>query len=156
MKKLNLGYGFDHKEGYINWDISKDVGADVVGSMLEKWNFPDDYFDEIFTHDTLVHVPPSKWDLVLSEIQRTAKNGCILDFTEPFDNIMYRSALSNHTCFTWQSFSCMEIEDDPIRKYYSKLHLKRLSKKPSIFEKIFFCMFPLLKSHVHLKYEVIK
>ena len=155
-KKLNLGCGFDYKKGYINFDISDKVGADVVGNMLESWPFPSNYFDEIFTHDTLIHIPPCKWDFVLKEINRVSKKGCILDFTEPFDNIIYRSAVSNYTTFTWNSFSCMEVGGHSIREYYSPLKLKRLSKKPNKFVMGFFCMFPLFLKHIHLKFEVIK
>lgn len=65
-KKLNLGCGNVHKEGWINVDIANLPGVDVVHD-IEKLPLPfgDGQFDEIICHDILEHVdyPPVLQDL---------------------------------------------------------------------------------------------
>src|SRR3989344_2394548 len=71
MKKLNLGSGRDIKKGYINLDLHKLDGVDVVWD-IEKLPLPfkDGEFDEILCQDILEHV---EYIPVLRELHRILK-----------------------------------------------------------------------------------
>lgn len=43
--KLNLACGRDYMEGYINADISYDVGADIVFDMTKGIPYPENHFN---------------------------------------------------------------------------------------------------------------
>lgn len=57
MIKLNLGCGSDHFDGFVNLDISPDVGADVVHNLdVAPWPFEDAAAEEIAAVDVFEHV----------------------------------------------------------------------------------------------------
>ncbi len=74
MKKLNLGCGPDIKKGYVNLDVVKLKGIDVVHD-LNKFPYPfkENEFDEVYTSHVLEHLD----DLVkvMSELKRICKKG---------------------------------------------------------------------------------
>ncbi len=73
MKKLNLGAGLDIKNGYINADIVKLRGIDVVHDFNKlPYPFKDNEFDEIYTSHVLEHLD----DLIkiMGELKRICKN----------------------------------------------------------------------------------
>ena len=55
--KLNLGCGHDHKEGYVNVDVS-DLGKPdmVVDLEVLPWPWQDSSIDEILIKHTLEHL----------------------------------------------------------------------------------------------------
>ena len=57
MKKLNLGCGDDHKKGWINCDIRKEVNPDVVVDLTKKLRFKDNSIDEVLMKHVLEHIP---------------------------------------------------------------------------------------------------
>lgn len=59
--KLNLGCGRTLKKGYVNVDIVKEKGVDIVHN-LNKFPYPfeDNSVDEIFAQDILEHVEDAK------------------------------------------------------------------------------------------------
>ena len=75
MKKLNLGCGSQHFEGYINMD-KDDYGQDLKRDVLRGLPFDDNTFDEVYTAHFMEHIPQGE-DVyfVLSEIWRVCKPG---------------------------------------------------------------------------------
>lgn len=74
MKKLNFGCGPDIKEGYVNMDLLKLPGVEVVHDFNKfPYPFRDNEFDEVYTSHVLEHLD----DLpkVLSELSRICKKG---------------------------------------------------------------------------------
>ena len=74
MKRLNIGCGADGKEGYINLDIAKLKGVDVVHDLQKlPWPFKDNEFDYINAEQILEHLNdiPS----ILIELWRVTKAG---------------------------------------------------------------------------------
>jgi hypothetical protein len=72
--KLNLGCGRDHKEGYINADISPEVGADVVFDLQEGLPFDDNHFDEVLANNVLCQILlPQNYLAVMNELWRITK-----------------------------------------------------------------------------------
>ena len=81
--KLNLGCGTDIKEGYVNLDIIKRKGVDVVHD-LDKLPYPfkESTFDEVYASHVLEHVD----DLMktMEEIYRILKPGGALVAKVPY------------------------------------------------------------------------
>jgi ubiquinone/menaquinone biosynthesis C-methylase UbiE len=72
MKKLNLGCGEDVKSGYVNMDLLKLKGVDVVHDINKfPWPFKENEFDLVYTSHVIEHVD----DLVkvMAEIRRICK-----------------------------------------------------------------------------------
>jgi len=152
--KLNIGCGFNKREGFINIDKAKEVKPDKVVNVEGGLPFEDNFFDYIYSEHCLEHIRPQYWKFVLEEIYRVAKPNCILELKLPFDNIGQRANADHYRTFTWESFEQFEVSSK--RNYYSELKLKRLHKVPNKVTKLFFYMFPFLKYEVYFKFQIIK
>ncbi|UOF00997.1 class I SAM-dependent methyltransferase [Bdellovibrio reynosensis] len=79
--KLNLGCGFQKKEGFVNVDISAGCNADVVlDCATEKWPWADSSVDEVHFDFSLEQMGESKKDLqcILQELYRVCKNDAVI------------------------------------------------------------------------------
>jgi ubiquinone/menaquinone biosynthesis C-methylase UbiE len=114
MHKLNIGCGRDYREGYLNVDISPEVGADVVCDIQKDIPFGDNEFDEVLCNNVLTQIADSdKFLFVMNELWRITKGSVIV-----------RVPLATHPCafqdpmdsrrFTEESFTYME---DGHRRY---------------------------------------
>ena len=105
--KLNLGCGFDKKEGYVNCDISKDVGADLVFDIEGNFPFKDNSVDKITIVHTLEHTRnPLN---VLKEMYRVCKNKALILIRVPyFSSESAFSMLDHYSFYTWTSFDMLE------------------------------------------------
>lgn len=74
---LNIGCGTKHirEEGWhwINTDIRKDVGADVVVDLTARWPWPECHFDRVYADNVLEHFDSRGAIHVLNEIGRVLK-----------------------------------------------------------------------------------
>ena len=81
--KLLVGCGRHHREGYVNLDIAKMPGVDVVHD-LDKFPYPfkDNTFSEIVAEHVLEHLA----DLmsVMREFHRISKQGGIIKIVVPY------------------------------------------------------------------------
>lgn len=64
-KKLNLGCGFDIKDGYLNIDFQDYHHPDLVADVTELEMLPNDYYEEIVAQDVLEHIGREKTGSVL-------------------------------------------------------------------------------------------
>lgn len=55
-KKLNVGCGYDYRQGYVNVDLHERHGPDVVANVLELHTFPTGHYEELIAQDVLEHV----------------------------------------------------------------------------------------------------
>lgn len=55
LRRLNVGCGFDIREGYINVDMNDFHSPDVIADIVELDGFPNSTFDEVFAKDVLEH-----------------------------------------------------------------------------------------------------
>ena len=55
-KRLNLGCGWDKREGYVNVDLNAFHDPDVLGNAIELNAFPSCYYQEVYAQDVLEHV----------------------------------------------------------------------------------------------------
>jgi ubiquinone/menaquinone biosynthesis C-methylase UbiE len=152
--KLQIGCGWDKKEGFVNLDKSDEVEPDIVADIEKGLPFPDDSFEYIFSQHCLEHVRPEYWKFVLDEIARVAKKDCVLELYLPFDNIYSRTNSDHYRSFHWTSFSQNEVGSG--REYYSKLKLKRIRKFPNRFKRLLYVLFPIFFYEVHFVYKIVK
>ncbi len=126
MKKLNLGCGKDIREGYVNLDLVKLEGVDVVCDVNKKLPFKDDYFDEIMAYDILEHV--NDMPKVLKELHRILKKGGILRIKVP--HFLESSAYADPThknFFAYNTFDYFVKGNQ--RNYYFDFGFEKISKK---------------------------
>jgi len=90
----------------------------------------------------------------LSEINRIAKDGCILELVLSFDNIYQRTRINHYRTFSWDSFYM--CEEDKEHNYTSPIILRNLQKRPNALVRFWFNLFPFFKVDVHFKFQIIK
>jgi predicted SAM-dependent methyltransferase len=82
-KRLNLGCGFDVREGFLNVDFHSVHKPDLVANVTDLSMLPSGYYSEIIAQDILEHIPRTITVPVLCEWNRLlAKNG-ILEIRVP-------------------------------------------------------------------------
>jgi predicted SAM-dependent methyltransferase len=96
-KKLNLGCGFDHRQGYINIDFQEFHNPDLIADITKLSMLPDDYYEEIVAQDVLEHIERTKTLTVLVEWNRLLRCGGILILRVP--NLIGLLELFKHTDF---------------------------------------------------------
>lgn len=55
-RKLNVGCGFDYRQGYVNVDLHERHQPDVVANVLDLATFATGYYEELVAQDVLEHV----------------------------------------------------------------------------------------------------
>jgi len=153
-KKLHIGCGRIKLDGFINIDIAKEVEPDIVVDIEKGLPFEENSFDYIYSCNVLEEIRPQYYEFVLREIGRVAKNGCILELNEAFDTIYNRTRTGHYRTFSWDSFFCCEEGQES--NYCAPIILKNLRKRPNVFVRLWFNLFPFLKKHVHFKFKIIK
>lgn len=69
--KLNLGSGFDYRDGYLNVDVNSDYDPDLVIDLEEfPWDLPTSHFEEIICQDVFEHINPRLRPEFLEEVKR--------------------------------------------------------------------------------------
>lgn len=154
INKLNIGCGYNKKEGFINIDKVKEVKPDMVIDIEQRLPFDDNTFEHIYSEHCFEHIRPQYWKGFLNELQRIAKDKCILELYLPFDNLGQRTNADHYRTFSWNSFE--QFLEGEERDYYSNLTLKRLIKSPNKLVRLFYYLFPFLKYEVYFKFEVVK
>ena len=152
--KLHIGCGRIKLDGFINIDIAKEVEPDIVVDIEKGLPFEENSFNYIYSCNALEEIRPQYWDFVLREIGRVAKNGCILELNLPFDNLYQRGRANHYRTFNWDSF--FVFAEGQQCDYSAPLILKNLKKRPNVFIRLWFNLFPFLKKHVHFKFKIIK
>jgi SAM-dependent methyltransferase len=81
VRKLHLGCGQDIRSGYVNLDLVKLSGVDLVANLESRLPFRDRVFDEVFTSHVLEHVR----DLIplLEELERVCRPGAVIRLEVP-------------------------------------------------------------------------
>lgn len=85
LKKLNLGSGNNILKGYINADMFKAKGIDIVFDIRKvPYPFKDDEFDEIYCRHILNHISEDERMKILEELYRISKNNGVIKILVPF------------------------------------------------------------------------
>ena len=96
--KLNMGCGTDIRDGYVNLDIVKKEGVDVVHN-LNKYPYPfdDNTFDEVIVDNVLEHLDNTI--KAIEEIYRLCKNNAKVYIAVPNYNAYHFFSNPQHKLF---------------------------------------------------------
>ena len=81
--KLNLGCGWDHREGYLNVDIHDFHKPDLVADVTNLEMLPSGAYSEVIAQDVLEHLPRQSTVEVLREWSRLLRPGGTLHLRVP-------------------------------------------------------------------------
>jgi len=118
-RKLNLGCGKLHKEGYVNLDIVNP--ADVVADVREPLPFKDNNFDRIEADNLMEHMGDEFLGL-MNECYRVMKPGGVLWIKVPNARDWFDGAAGDPThkrFFTPRTFGYLTIGDAHYERYGS-------------------------------------
>ena len=82
MNKLNLGSGYDTKEGWVHVD-KLDYGSNDVADVLERLPYKDENFDFVLMNHTLQMFGYEELPVALAEVRRVMKTGATLRILTP-------------------------------------------------------------------------
>jgi predicted SAM-dependent methyltransferase len=82
-KRLNLGCGYDHREGFLNVDLHEFHNPDLLADVTKLDMLPDGIYEEIIAQDVLEHLPRTETVNVLREWSRLLKVGGRLHLRVP-------------------------------------------------------------------------
>ncbi len=169
IKKLNLGCGYDIKEGYVNLDAIYHSGVDIVYDITNfPWPFPDNFFDKIYASHILEHVEDLK--KTMQEIKRICKNQSEIKIRVPHFScgVSYRDP-THKRFFSYFTFDYFEKGEYGLPKFkiikkqlnFTRLSFVFLNKffnpiiniSPSMYERFFCWIFPCAEILYTLKVE---
>jgi predicted SAM-dependent methyltransferase len=81
--RLNLGCGFDHREGYLNVDIHEFHHPDLLADVTKLNMLPASAYEAIVAQDVLEHLPRTTTVTVLREWSRLLVDGGVLHLRVP-------------------------------------------------------------------------
>lgn len=104
-------------EGYINLDISPDVGADVVCDIQDGLPFEDDSFTEVRANNVLTQILDRKtFVFVMNELWRVCKGDVYVRVPNAEDICAWQDPMDCRR-FTDQSFTYMEKGHRRYKRY---------------------------------------
>ena len=111
MRKLNLGCGFDHREGWVNADKFPECRPDVLMDIERPhWPFKDNEFDHILMKHVLEHVGAdfNGFKQVMQELYRVVKPDGLIEIQVPhFRHDTFWSDPTHVRGFTLLTFEMM-------------------------------------------------
>jgi len=111
IKKLNLGCGFDKREGFVNADNFARCNPDVLFDIEQpKWEFRDNQFDYVLMKHVLEHVGREfkTFSQIMRELYRVLEPNGILEVHVPhFRHDSYWSDPTHVRAFTPLTFQMM-------------------------------------------------
>lgn len=137
--KLNLGCGKDAKEGFINLDMIKHSGVDVVHDLnIFPYPFKENTFDYVEARFIVEHLKePIKF---VEEIYRISKNKALLKIAVPHASMIVSSFWSDLThIHPYSAFSFDIFKEDFEHNTYEKTEKARFKiKKKIYFSRLYF------------------
>lgn len=131
MRRLNLGCGKDIRQGYVNLDVARIPGVDVVHDVKKTpWPFKESEFDEVLCRHVLEHME----DLmpVLEELFRIAKpDGRIVVHVPYFASPGAFADPTHKRFFTYQTFRYFQPGDN--LEHYTKARFRILELRLKFF-----------------------
>ncbi|NJN30578.1 MAG: methyltransferase domain-containing protein [Synechococcales cyanobacterium RM1_1_8] len=107
-KKLNLGCGFDIREGYLNVDFQDFHKPDLVADIRKLDTLPSGFYDEILAQDCLEHFPRCDTMPALLEWSRLLKPGGVLIMRVP-------NLVGLLEVMTWPSMQSIEKQENLVQ-----------------------------------------
>lgn len=131
MKKLNLGCGKNIKEGYINIDLYKGDGVDIILNLEEaRLPFPENSVDEIYISHALEHIS-NRYNLIL-ECHRVLKprGKLIIYLPASSISIMHNSYFHSKDYFKPIIGFDKRNGNYQVNNYFNLIYQKRRLRKP--------------------------
>ena len=123
---LDIGCGFDKREGAIGIDRIAGCSADVLGDVARELPFRDNAFDTVYCMDVLEHLP----DVIsaMEEIWRICKPGADVFIVAPgMSSANLHNDPTHIRAFTSRSFDYF-VEGEKLFKYgYSHARFEKIS-----------------------------
>jgi predicted SAM-dependent methyltransferase len=111
LRKLNLGCGFDKRDGFVNADSFPECTPDLMMDIEETpWPIEDNQFDYVLMKHVLEHVGETfaTFRRVMRELYRVTANGAIIEIHVPhFRHDTYWSDPTHVRAFTPLTFTMM-------------------------------------------------
>lgn len=106
-KKLNLGCGYDYREGWVNADLNEQAKVDVQVDLNDlPLPFEDNTFDYIFSAHTIEHVREDMALPLIVELWRVLKPNGVLELRMPhFSHYSALSGFAHKRAFLLMLFS---------------------------------------------------
>jgi Domain of unknown function (DUF4214) len=82
-RRVNLGCGWDKREGYLNIDLHEFHNPDLVADVTQLTALPGGYYEEVLAIDVLEHIPRSRCVPTLVEWNRILVLGGLLRLQVP-------------------------------------------------------------------------
>jgi predicted SAM-dependent methyltransferase len=73
--RLNLGCGWDHREGFVNVDLHAAHGPDLVADVRKLGFLPASHYDLVVAQDVLEHMPRTQTLAILQHWNRLLHDG---------------------------------------------------------------------------------
>lgn len=88
MAKLNIGCGFNKRQGFINVDKAKECEPDMVADLEKSWPFESNSIDEIQASHVLEHMGETTEGFlnIMREMYRVCQNGARIHIQVPHHN----------------------------------------------------------------------
>jgi SAM-dependent methyltransferase len=170
--KLNIGSGFDYREGYVNLDVTSEGKPDIVCDIEKGIPLEDGSIEFVLMRHVFEHIDPRKFNFVMSELYRICKPGAKILIYCPYfscgihykcyDHIMFVSY------FTFQDTDKFKVEKKELyffRKSFAynrrgmAVFVKALNPllsffanaMPLLYERLFCWIFPMEEIEIVLK-----
>ncbi len=126
MKKLNLGCGYDTREGWVNLDIAQIEGVDVIHDLNQlPLPFSENEFDYVLCSDILEHM--HDYPRLLGEVHRVLKSGGTVEIRVP--HYTYSRAYADPTHVRHFSIETLDFFVETTgRPYYFDFSFSTLSE----------------------------
>lgn len=134
--KLNLGCGYDRKEGYVNIDLYPADSVDMVLDLNRiPYPFEDSSIDEIFIQHTLEHL--NDFEGTIKEFHRILKDEGRLTVIVPDFSSCYAFAPVHKIFFNIDSFNpfCDNLKDNCVKQPLFHMEERKLIFPHEIFPK---------------------
>lgn len=132
-KKLTIGCGKDIKKDFVNLDVIKLPGVDIVHNLNKyPWPFKENEFEYIYCDNVLEHLE----DIIkpIEEIWRISKPKAKIKIIVPiFPSVWSFCDPTHKSVYTYFTFNYFRLEDG--LNYYSKARFNILKRK-IIFSKL--------------------
>lgn len=108
MKRLHLGSGSKHFDGYINIDICENPAVDIVHDASDLPMFENNSVQEIVSYDFIEHLSREQFENAIKEWHRVLKANGLLIMECPDIEILCREFLNSTEEERWKTWQGMD------------------------------------------------